>query len=114
MQPAHGAPKPDEPREPTTQVIVYICPTPGCGNHYASQNFRSDRSTIEAMQHRRGQNDGEQVQSHTRVACPSCRLLRGIDVQRVPYVVTQVVPLSALLSKQKAQRKALTETEDPT
>lgn len=87
------------------EIIVFICPTKGCGNHYASRNFRPDRTDIEAIQHHRSQNDGSKVDSHSRIECPDCRVLRSIRVDRIPYVVTQVVGLQKIIDAQKKNAK---------
>lgn len=87
-------------------VILYVCPTPGCGNHYAAPEFRPDRQSIEAMQFARSQNDGSVHEAHTRIACPACRVLRGLAVDRVPYVVTGVVPLAEVMEELEKAAKA--------
>jgi hypothetical protein len=85
-------------------IIVYVCPTDGCENYYASPEFRPDRTDVSAMQFHRSQ-DGESVPSHTRSSCPDCRV-RGKKVERVPYIVTQVVLLDdAVSAYRKAQRR---------
>jgi hypothetical protein len=82
--------------EPTASVIVYICPTKGCGDYYAQPAFRPDHTDLTTVQVRRSQNDGSKVLSHARIDCPQCRA-KGKRVARVGYIVTQVVPLDAAL-----------------
>lgn len=81
--------------DPPVGIIVYICPTPGCGNFYSARNFRPDRDPkIEQPQTRRSQNDGQITDGPPRIECPDCRT-RGITAERVPYIVTAVIKLQA-------------------
>lgn len=82
--------------ECTVPVIVYICPTEGCGDHYASPDFRPDRADLDSKQTRRSQNSGGVEETHPRKQCPACRT-RGKSVDRVPFIVTQIVPLNKVL-----------------
>lgn len=104
MEVGHAMRKSEMPEgeTPTKHIIIYICPTEECGNHYAAPNFRPDRMDMEAVQVYRGQ-EGERISSHTRRECPDCRRIRGIHVERVAFIVTQVVPLAKVL---KARIKA--------
>jgi hypothetical protein len=84
-------------RKPDEQIIVYICPTEGCENHYASNKFKpGDPGLITPS--RRRTDDGVELDGPTRLECPDCRA-RGITVSRVPYIVTMVLPLSEALQR---------------
>lgn len=58
------------------EVIIWLCPTPECGNYYASSS-RIDLKT--AMNTRLNSSKATFPLSR----CPDCRD-RGIDVDRVP------------------------------
>lgn len=85
-----------EAEAPVIQIVVAICPTPGCTSHYAAPDFRPDRADIKSPQVQRSQNDGSPIDGPSRIECPSCRLL-GMKVNRELYIVTQVVPLKKAL-----------------
>lgn len=87
----------------SAEIIVYICPTPGCNSHYAAPDFRPDRANIERIQYARNQNDGKQTPSHNRIECPTCRTTRGVRVQRVPYIVTSAVPLDTVIEAMRSR-----------
>lgn len=106
MNGANTDPNMPESIEPPAEVVVYICPTEGCGNYFAAPDFRQDRADIESMQYHRSQNDGTQVASHPRVECPDCRLREDRHVNRIPYVVTQVVPLGKVLTYRRLRDEA--------
>lgn len=85
--------------DPPGEIIVYVCPTSGCGNHYASPRFRPDQADISSPQERHSQNEGGgRLAGPARQECPDCRT-RGIKAVRVPYIVTAVVPLADVLKK---------------
>jgi hypothetical protein len=79
------------------RIVVYVCPTKDCPDYYAASDFTPERADIAVMQYHRSQSDGSQVASHPRIECPLCRA-RGEHVNRVPYVVTEVVPYKELMS----------------
>jgi hypothetical protein len=86
-----------EPVDPPFVIIVYICPTPRCGNYYAAKDFRLDRTPdLDAEQERRNPGTGEITSTFTRTECPDCRQ-RGIRVERVPYAIASVIELSKIL-----------------
>lgn len=85
-----------ESEDPPQSVIVYICPTPGCGNYYAARDFRPDRTPdIDVPQIKRGPHN-EHLPSFARTECPDCRN-RGQRVVRVPYIVSQVIDLRKVI-----------------
>lgn len=87
-----------------TQVVVYLCPTKGCGNYYGNTTFRKDRTPdIDVVMERRGSESGERHKTYARTECPDCRT-RGSRVKRIPYLVTAVIPLDAVV---KSHTKAL-------
>ena len=90
--------KPLEGFKPDIGIVIYICPTEGCENYYASTTFRTDRSNIEEMQFARNQNTGTSHSTHNRIECPDCRE-RGMAVQRVPYIITEVVSLEKAMEE---------------
>ena len=59
------------------EVYIYVCPTPGCGNYYASPTF-TEAHGISQPQSARKQT-GERVEIHNRRACPNC------GAQRQPH-----------------------------
>lgn len=105
MSGANTDPNMPESIQPPAGIVLYICPTKGCGNHHAAPDFRPDRADIESMQYHRSQGDGSVVASHPRIECPECRLRDGKHVKRVPYVVTQVVSLDAVLRYNELQEE---------
>ena len=90
---------------PTKNIVIYVCPTEGCPNYYGAPDFRADRADIGRMQHHRSQNDGRQVASHSRTECPFCRE-KGSHVQRVPHIVTEMVPLEPMVQAVKVHKEA--------
>lgn len=87
-----------EQQDPPAQILVYVCPTRGCGNYYGDQTFRKDRTPdIDVVKSRRVE-DGRRITTHSRVECPDCRA-NGKRVDRVPYLVTSVMPLDAVVKK---------------
>lgn len=67
-------------------VTVYVCPTPGCENYFASHKAGKDLHL--RLQGDRGMN-GEfnpEHRHHTRASCPDC-WDRGERVERVPVAV---------------------------
>ena len=97
------SPHTPEAEHPPAEVIVYICPTKGCGNYFASPDFRDDRSDIRTPQEHRSQ-DGSKTKTHARVECPDCRA-RGKKVKRVPWVVTEVVNLDRMVAHVQKEAK---------
>lgn len=91
-------PNAPEATPPPKKIVVYVCPTEDCGNYYAAPTFIPARTDLKKMQHHRSQNDGALEASHTRLECPDCRTIRNLHVERVPYVVTQVVSFDAMLA----------------
>lgn len=72
-------------------ILVYVCPTPECGDYYGSANMPDLSSAwngpkIEDQGER--EMKGQSRYTNNRQSCPSCRE-RGIDVQRV-LIQTQV------------------------
>jgi hypothetical protein len=87
-------------RKPDEQIIVYICPTPGCQNHYASNHFKPGDPGLTAPSKRRTE-EGEIHDGPSRLECPDCRA-HGVRVNRVPYIVTLMLPLSEALRRRTA------------
>jgi hypothetical protein len=85
-----------ESKMPEGRIVVFICPTPGCGNHYAAPSFDPDDPTLSEVQHRRNE-DGERQETRSRIDCPDCYLLRNERVPRVPHIVTGVITLDTLM-----------------
>lgn len=92
-----------------TQVVVYICPTKGCGNYYGNTTFRTDRTPdIDTVMERRTSESGEKLKTYARTECPDCRSRTGARVKRIPYLVTAVIPLADVVkSHTKARVKAM-------
>jgi hypothetical protein len=87
-----------EARAPGADIIVYVCPTVGCGNHFAAPNFRPDRTDLDSPSVIHGDNGP--THGPARKTCPDCRR-QGLTVNRVAYIVTQVVPLDGVLAATK-------------
>lgn len=87
---------PTESQAPSKSMIIYVCPTPGCDNFFGAPDFRPDRQDLSQPQEARSQTDGHRYQTHARSECPDCRL-KGKKVDRVPYIVTAVLPLADAL-----------------
>jgi hypothetical protein len=64
------------------QVEIWICPTEGCGNYYASSSMRGVDLTAEANKSLVGFDD-----RHTRSKCPDCRVRGDGEVDRVLTLV---------------------------
>jgi hypothetical protein len=77
----------------TIRVELWICPTEGCDNHYASSSQRGidlgKSMTGEKVENRFAfaSKHGGDGTKHSRANCPDCRA-RGLDVERVPVMVS--------------------------
>lgn len=94
----------DSPISCPVPVILFICPTKGCGNHYAATTFLPGNPTLYTVQTRRAQKGGLE-KTHTRLECPDCRAA-GRSVDRVPYLVIEIIELSkfkALVKKRASE-----------
>jgi hypothetical protein len=92
------------PETPSVHIIMYICPTPGCGNYYAAPMFRPDRTPdLEKSQTRTV--EGVKSVIWPRTECPDCRQ-KNKHVLRVAYLVTGVVPLKSVIAQAKKNAKA--------
>lgn len=92
-----------ESETPTRIAILFICPTPGCGNHYSAQSFLPEDASLDALQYRRNE-DGTPVPTRTRRECPDCYMRDGIRVPREPFIVSTVIPynkMKSALSREK-------------
>lgn len=89
-------------QKPPTDIIMYICPRASiCGNFYASPEFRPDRTSDLARRQQRRSEMGTK-ETHSRLECPTCRA-RGIFVDRVPVIVTTIMPLEEALVNVKTK-----------
>ena len=93
---------------PAIQIIVFVCPTEGCGNYYASSIFQPGDPALTEVQKRRDE-EGVKSDTHPRVECPACRV-RGINVNRVPFVVTTLLPVDIAVAE---YRKAHPKKKEP-
>lgn len=71
-------------------IIVYVCPTPGCGNYFGSSNS-GDLSTQVVAQKGANYEPRDPSRWHARSACPDCRQ-RGKSVEREKVVVVLAPP----------------------
>lgn len=103
--PPANSSRPDiEVEQAPSKIVIFICPTEGCGNYYADPSFTPSNTEIYQMQYARMQEMGVQNPTHNRVECPACRL-RGLgSVQRVPYLVAGVIPWKAIEAHAKREK----------
>lgn len=75
------------------QIVIYACPTEGCGNYYGSSSARDLTQEITGQF---GQNFERRPPEmwHSRAQCPDCRA-QGKQVERVPVVLNIEVPAAA-------------------
>jgi hypothetical protein len=62
------------------RVIIWTCPTPGCGNYYGSSSARNLATDF---------NSARDRESFPRSRCPDCTR-RGMAVERIAVVYSPV------------------------
>lgn len=78
------------------QVRIYVCPIPGCGNYYGTDNMPDLHGVFTGPRTEDIAGHAERTGSrykHTRAECPACRL-RGQRVERELVVLEVPEPAS--------------------
>lgn len=78
------------------QITVWVCPTPGCGNYFASSgapDLSQEKTGKKVEDVAEWEKKTGQRHTHMRSACPDCKALRnGLLVDRKPVTTRVVVP----------------------
>lgn len=81
------------------QIVVYVCPTPGCPDYFGHTRVDLDRPASartedrHAIREEMGTPEDEVASRHTRAECPTCRA-RGRRVERIRVTATAFVPVT--------------------
>lgn len=89
---------------PTTVMVIFICPTPGCGNYFAAPSFQPDDPSLDNIQHRRVE-DGVMTPIRTRRECPDCYTNYNKRVPRQAFIVSAILPYSETVKTVVRQAK---------
>lgn len=65
---------------------IWACPTPECGNYYASSGYAGQTLDKEVTGDRGMNGEHTPEAGHSRAECPDCRA-RGRHVERIPVLV---------------------------